>query len=73
MVLLALSVLLVACGQPAATPASQGAPSPADQERIQQVENGLIPVSPDGLFDFANPQTLTARMEHVHSRTGSPK
>ncbi|MFN2290499.1 MAG: serine hydrolase domain-containing protein [Anaerolineae bacterium] len=61
---LAVSLLLLACGQPTAAPAADGAPSRADLERIQQVENGLIPVTPDGWFEFGNPKSLAERMEH---------
>jgi len=61
---LMLPLLLGSCGQPATTSTLEAQPSIAAQDRIQRVENGLIPISPEGDFDFGNPQSIAERMEH---------
>jgi len=61
---LTLALLLGGCGQPVATPTTEADPSDPVQERIQRVENGLIPVTAEGGLELGDPKTLAERMEH---------
>jgi CubicO group peptidase (beta-lactamase class C family) len=63
-------VLLVSCGAPPAaptptpTPTTEVQPSVEQQDRIQQVEQGLIPLTPGGDLDFEDRRPLAERMEY---------
>lgn len=61
---LALALLLGGCGQPDAMPTGEADPPSPAQEHIQRVENGLIPISPEGQLEWGNPKTLGERLEH---------
>jgi CubicO group peptidase (beta-lactamase class C family) len=65
-------LLLVNCGAPPAAPTStptptiEVQPSVEQQDRLQQVEQGLIPTTPGGDLDFEDPRPLAERMEHYN-------
>jgi CubicO group peptidase (beta-lactamase class C family) len=56
--------LLASCRRPDPSPAPGAALPDSIQERIQQVENGLIPVTASGDFDWETACTLSERMQH---------
>ena len=56
--------LLTTCGRPSPSPTPETALLDPIQARIQQIENGLIPMKADGDFDWENTSTFTERMAH---------
>jgi len=59
---LTLTLLLGGCGQPSVT-STIGADDLV-RERIRRVEQGLIAVTAEGVFDFGEPRTLAERMAY---------
>ena len=57
-------ILLTACSQPVTSPMPEASSLDPIQVRIQRVENGLIPLTAEGDFDWENPRTLNERMQH---------
>jgi CubicO group peptidase (beta-lactamase class C family) len=56
--------LLTGCRRPVPSSAPEAGSLDPAQERIQRVENGLIPIIAKDEFDWQNPRTLTERMQH---------
>jgi CubicO group peptidase (beta-lactamase class C family) len=61
---LALTLLLGACGGPAATPTLQADLPGSVQERVQRVESRLLAVTAEGELESGEPKTLGERMAH---------
>lgn len=57
-------ILLTACSQPVAFTTPEANSLDPIQAHIQQVENGLIPLTAENDLDWRNPSTLNERMQH---------
>lgn len=71
LIALVLSLLLTSCGQTAAAPTTPPTPPPTPpptltslEERIQRIENGLLPITAEGQIGWGETTTLAERMEH---------
>lgn len=62
-------LLLAGCSRPGTSPAAEGDKRDHQQERIQRVGNGLIPLAGEDAIEWRNPRPLAERMAHY----GVPK
>ena len=61
---LVLAALLTGCSNQSTLPTSNAFPPSSVHDRIQNVENGLIPVTADGQLELGECRTLADRMEY---------
>jgi len=57
-------ILLTACSQPVTSETPEASSLDPIQAHIQQVENGLIPLTAENDLDWRNPITLNERIQH---------